>query len=408
MAELGQTSDPSELVPGSPEKLRAAARRWHELAEALGSTGRGLSGLDVGPWQGPAAEAFTAAQTEDSRRWSKASEALLRSGAALSRYADTLEWGQRSAAESARLWQQGEKQAATEQLERTRQQARQAGNDTTLSLESASGPTDFETAVGPAADGNKWDELPGEHPEPDEIHRDWKSDNHILDQHAPDSREPNESIYPDGWSDEKIKAHAEDVAKNPDSPPEEQSDPDGGTSWKVEGTRDGVKSEVIVEENGRIRTAYPVEGEGVRRNDENGVPQPINSADQQRKEEAEQDKEQAEDEKRQAEDEAREAEQQGDEAHRDGDEAAERQAEQERQEAEQERAAAEQDRAEAERERQELMEDQAEADLARQAEQEHREAEQRHEAAERRREQAERAHEAEMREREDGLADGLA
>ncbi|MCA1228888.1 putative T7SS-secreted protein [Saccharopolyspora sp. 6M] len=388
MAELGRTSDPSELVPGDPGELRAAARRWHELAETLAATGKGLSGLDVGQWHGAAAEAFTAARTEDSRRWSEAGEALARSAAALSRYADTLEWGQRNAAEAARLWQQGEEQAATELLGRSRQQTRQANNDTALSLETASGPADFETAAAPTASGSKWDELPGDHPDPDEIHRDWKSDNHILDQHAPDSREPNESIYPDGWSDEKITSHAEDIAKNPDARPVEQTDPDGGTSWKVEGTKDGVKSEVIVEEDGRIRTAYPVAGEGVRRNDEDGVPQPITPLDQQRQEEAEQEKEQAEAEKRRAEDEAREAEQGADNAHRDGDEAAEREAEQERQAAERERAAAEQDRAE--------------------AEQEHQEAERRHEAAERRREQAEQAHEAEVRERDDGLADGFA
>ncbi|MFI5756710.1 putative T7SS-secreted protein [Streptomyces sp. NPDC051569] len=125
MAELGQTSDPRELVPGSPEQLQTAAQHWHELAEILDSTGKDLSGLDVGPWQGPAARAFSAAQTEDSPRWSKAGETLRTSGAALSRYAGTLEWGQRNAAEAARLWQQADgsaagQQAATELLDRTR------------------------------------------------------------------------------------------------------------------------------------------------------------------------------------------------------------------------------------------------------------------------------------------------
>jgi hypothetical protein len=404
MAELGQTSDPRELVPGSPEELRTAAQRWHKLAEILDSTGKGLSGLDVGPWQGAAARAFAAAQTEDSLRWSKASEALDKSGAALSRYADTLEWGQRNAVEAARLWQQADgsaagQQAATELLDRTRQQVRLAGDDTRLSIESARAPADFSAATSPGGTGTKWDDLPGSHPNPSDVHEEWKGRNHTLDGHAPDSREPNKNTFPDKepWTDDdKLMGNVVDVAKNPDRPPVEQTDPDGGKSWVATGTRDGVTMEVVVEEDGRIRTAYPVAGEGVRHNDENGEPHPLDPREEERRKEAEHDVEQAKQAEQEAEDRAREAEKDADEARRDGDEDAAREAEREREQAEQERQEAEREREVAEQERIDAEQDQEEVEQDQAAEQERREAEQEREEAEQERQDAERGREEEQ------------
>ncbi|WP_370523836.1 MULTISPECIES: EndoU domain-containing protein [Nocardia] len=57
-----------------------------------------------------------------------------------------------------------------------------------------------------------------------------------------------------------------DVAKNPDQPPALQ---DNG-NWKVNGTRNGARIEVIVAPDGSVVTGYPAGGEGVVRNDATG------------------------------------------------------------------------------------------------------------------------------------------
>lgn len=108
---------------------------------------------------------------------------------------------------------------------------------------------------------------------------------HILDGdsdgvgggHAPGTGIPNKSEFPERWNsddpndpplDDVVRGHVEDVARNPDHPPYQQ---DNGR-WVVRGTRDGVEIEVIIDPDGSIRTAYPVGGDGVTRNDENGNP----------------------------------------------------------------------------------------------------------------------------------------
>jgi hypothetical protein len=91
-----------------------------------------------------------------------------------------------------------------------------------------------------------------------------------------DSGKPGKTVFPEeGWGDEKIIDTVEDVARNPDTPPRQQSN----GSWVAAGTRDGVLVEVIVREDGNVVTAYPVDGPGVAVNDENGDPQPINPDD---------------------------------------------------------------------------------------------------------------------------------
>lgn len=46
-------------------------------------------------------------------------------------------------------------------------------------------------------------------------------------------------------------------------------------TWTVYGIREGVVIQVFVTPDGTITSGFPVEGEGVHRNDENGAPQPL-------------------------------------------------------------------------------------------------------------------------------------
>jgi hypothetical protein len=80
--------------------------------------------------------------------------------------------------------------------------------------------------------------------------------------HAPGARRRATSEFPAGWSHERILRAVVDVAGHPDQPPRRQAN---GRWWAV-GTRDGVEIEVLIEQDGRVTTAYPVRGRGVTRN----------------------------------------------------------------------------------------------------------------------------------------------
>jgi Bacterial EndoU nuclease len=98
-------------------------------------------------------------------------------------------------------------------------------------------------------------------------------DGEITGGHKHGSGIPDKTTFPESWDDDdKIIRTVEDVARNPDEPPE--YDENKGR-WVVRGTRDNVDIEVVVAPDGEIITAYPTGGEGVHRNDENGDPQPL-------------------------------------------------------------------------------------------------------------------------------------
>jgi hypothetical protein len=125
-----------------------------------------------------------------------------------------------------------------------------------------------------------WEDVPSQHPDPSTIDAESRRV-HILwgDEwgggHHHESGKPGKTVFPDDWDDDKIMDTVNDVAKNPDTPPHQQRN----GSWVVQGTRDGVRVEVIIDEDGNVVTAYPVDGPGVAVNDENGDPQPINPED---------------------------------------------------------------------------------------------------------------------------------
>ncbi len=88
---------------------------------------------------------------------------------------------------------------------------------------------------------------------------DPKGETHVLDGdatgggHAPGTGKPGKSEFPSGWSRDKITGEISDVATDPSS----TTSPGRNGRTVVNGTRDGVDIQVIVEPNGRIVTGYP-------------------------------------------------------------------------------------------------------------------------------------------------------
>lgn len=113
MAELGETQDPRELIPGRPEVIEENARVLGARAEDAGRAAEGLQAIDTGSWKGPAAGAFQDRFSYEPSRWFTAADSLEAGAGALDGYAATLRWAQGQAGEAIWLWDQG--QAATRQ-----------------------------------------------------------------------------------------------------------------------------------------------------------------------------------------------------------------------------------------------------------------------------------------------------
>jgi uncharacterized protein YukE len=114
MAELGETVDPSALVPGDPEAARAMARSMTAYAGNLHEAGDGLAGVSTPEgWIGEAADAFRRRFALQPPAWQDAGDAFTLASRALDVYAETLDWAQRQAAEAARVF--GEAQVVSQQ-----------------------------------------------------------------------------------------------------------------------------------------------------------------------------------------------------------------------------------------------------------------------------------------------------
>jgi Bacterial EndoU nuclease len=87
---------------------------------------------------------------------------------------------------------------------------------------------------------------------------------HILDGdpgdgggHRSGTGHPNKTEFPPHWSDDRIIDSVLTIAANPGQQPERAGWRD---RWQLSGTRDGVGIVAIVESDGRICTAWPLEG----------------------------------------------------------------------------------------------------------------------------------------------------
>ncbi len=80
--------------------------------------------------------------------------------------------------------------------------------------------------------------------------------------HAPGKGRRATSEFPAGWTGEQIIAVIKDVANDPSEPRLRQHN----GRWRCTGERYGVHLIVLVEDNGSVKTGYPVAGPGVVRN----------------------------------------------------------------------------------------------------------------------------------------------
>jgi hypothetical protein len=113
MAELGQTEDPKELVPGNAEQVTAAADDLRNRAGIMEDVATGLAGVRTPDWHGPASSAFWQEFTPEAGNWRLGRDAMNTAAGVLDAHASSLTWAQGQAAEAIALWKQGEQ--ATQQ-----------------------------------------------------------------------------------------------------------------------------------------------------------------------------------------------------------------------------------------------------------------------------------------------------
>lgn len=129
MAELGESRDPKDLVPGDAKAVEATAHLLTQFGQTLSRVGLGLRDLDHGGWKGKAADAFHSFYDGEPKRWITCGDAFHDAARSLTSYSNTLAWAQEQADQAISLWEHGEQQTrqAKATYERASQQAQDQG-----------------------------------------------------------------------------------------------------------------------------------------------------------------------------------------------------------------------------------------------------------------------------------------
>ncbi|HVW42246.1 MAG TPA: hypothetical protein VHC18_12930 [Amycolatopsis sp.] len=131
--ELGQTTNPKDLIPGEPEQITSDLRDLVGNIDKIGTTGDGLKGVDVGGWIGQGANAFLDAFTPEPPRWLNTVELIGQGGQSLADFGDTLTWAQSEAQRAIEMYTQAQaaSRTAAEQYNAQATQASAAGQPMT-------------------------------------------------------------------------------------------------------------------------------------------------------------------------------------------------------------------------------------------------------------------------------------
>jgi hypothetical protein len=109
--QLGQTTNPRDLIPGDPTAIAADLRALVQKVQTVDGAGDRLSRIDAANWRGDASKAFRDSYVAEPPKWTQAANLLAGGGQALADYGTTLAWGQGQAQQAIELYTQA--QAAT-------------------------------------------------------------------------------------------------------------------------------------------------------------------------------------------------------------------------------------------------------------------------------------------------------
>lgn len=105
--QLGQTTDPTQLVHGDLNAIQTASARLANFGSAFHETAQGLAGIDTAHWQGQAADAFRAHYQQHPKQWGETAAACTTAASAWNTYGDAVVSAQRQAQKAIDLYQLG-------------------------------------------------------------------------------------------------------------------------------------------------------------------------------------------------------------------------------------------------------------------------------------------------------------
>jgi hypothetical protein len=135
MVQLGETSNPRELVPGEPDTLTTTAQSLLAYGDVLIEAGEGLAKIDTeNGWRGEAADAFRDRFHGQPARWTEAGNNFRAAANALYDYISTLRAAQQRAGDAISQYGRGETATATAKNAHAQQvnEARSKGNNTDI------------------------------------------------------------------------------------------------------------------------------------------------------------------------------------------------------------------------------------------------------------------------------------
>jgi hypothetical protein len=97
VAELGQTTNPKDLVPGEPELIASDLRELVGNIQRMSGIKDNLGGIAPSRWTGAASDAFRSAFAAEPAKWTQAIQNLGDKAQSLADFGDVLTWSQREA-----------------------------------------------------------------------------------------------------------------------------------------------------------------------------------------------------------------------------------------------------------------------------------------------------------------------
>ena len=120
--ELGETNNPTDLVPGDATAVSGLGDECGQYASCLELAGKGLQRIRTDGWTGKAADAFRERYDGEPKNWLVAADSFRTAATSINGYANALVWAQSKAGDAIDTWNAGNLATAKARLDYTAQQ----------------------------------------------------------------------------------------------------------------------------------------------------------------------------------------------------------------------------------------------------------------------------------------------